>query len=150
MSEIEKYKDFKFTNKDEEILYLKNIIAERENNEPGITSTTEQKEILTSEVLKKYETLPERQSMSEKVALPSSQITTISLGLSPEVHDDNVQKVIDVFIAEGLSSAFAVLDEVGDEHLKDDFHRFLVQYVLNFEDNSKFGPFKEIVESSKK
>jgi carbamoyltransferase len=38
------------------------------------------------------------QTVHKNIILPDSQITTISLGLSPESHDEKIQKIIDIFL----------------------------------------------------
>jgi hypothetical protein len=48
-------------------------------------------------------------------------------------------------MSEGIRNSFSVLAKLNDPHLEDDFHRFLVQYVLKFSEESlkKFGNYKE-------
>ena len=142
--EFKDYKNQEFKNKDEEILYLKSIIENKTVEIAGETLiSVENKEIVASDILKKYQALEKHADVNSIIALPISQISTIALGLAPEEHDEKVQKIIDIFVAEGISNAFAILDKINDKHLDDDFHRFLVQYVLMYSDPKSFGNLKD-------
>ena len=55
-------------------------------------------------------------------------------------------KLLRMMVLLGLTmSSFSILAKLNDPHLEDDFHRFLVQYVLKFNEKAskKFGSYKE-------
>lgn len=142
--DFKNYPKQEFKNKDEEIAYLKNLIqANTEKLASETIVTSETREIVASDILKKYQQLEKKDEVNRHIALSDSHISTIAVGLSPEEHDEKVQKIIDVFVGEGISNAFAVLEKLKDDHLSDDFHRFLVQYILHYKDAKQFGSFKE-------
>jgi TraM recognition site of TraD and TraG/Type IV secretion-system coupling protein DNA-binding domain len=149
--EFPNYKKQVFASKDEEIEYLKSVIHQK-TQEMGevFVKSTESKENLVSDILKKYKDLPKQIEVHKEMMLPDSHITILSVGLSPEEHDDKVQRIIDIFVSEGIANTFAVLDKIADDHLSDDFHRFLVQYVLNYESSKNFGNFKETKKSAER
>jgi molybdopterin-guanine dinucleotide biosynthesis protein len=138
------YNTQEFKSKDDEIAYLKSVIAgktEELANSPE--STQEAQENIVSDILRKYRELPKSPQVHEQIALDDSHITTLALGLEPEEHDEQIQKLIDIFISSGIVNTFEVLDKLKNDHLSDDFHRFLVQYVQNYESPQKFGGYRE-------
>ena len=148
-------KDFK--SKDEEIAFLKSLLEEKktETNNNGLFpnalnfSSKEdnfEKQRKAQEILNDYRKTNPDDVLKGNFRLSEDHITTISLGLQPEEHDDKLQKMIDVFMTEGVRNSFSILEKLNDAHLEDDFHRFLVQYVVKFNDESgkkKFGNYKE-------
>lgn len=147
------YPNQEFQNKDEEIAYLKSVIrgnTEKLANTPE--DTKEAQEGVVSDILRKYRELPKSPQVHEKIALDISHITTLALGLEPEEHDEQIQKLIDIFVSSGIANTFAVLDKLQNDHLSDDFHRFLVQYVQNYEVESakNFGSYKETKKSAER
>jgi hypothetical protein len=53
----------------------------------------------------------------------------IVLALSPEAHDEKMAELIDLVEKKGVAHAIDVVGRLGDPHLADDLHRFLVAYV---------------------
>lgn len=148
-------KDFK--NKEEEIEYLRSLIMEKEEENSKtdsfnllIKEDKQDKAHQINEILHKYKSEKAENLLDKKFALDGDHVTTISLGLAPEEHDDKLQKLIDIFLTEGVRNTFSVLGKMSDSHLEDDFHRFLVQYLLksDFERGRKvFGSYKETMKA---
>lgn len=139
-----------FTSKDEEIEFLRSLIVQQEEEhkqKAGFNLIAREnsvnKETLINNILNKYKTEDPQKVLHKDFALGEEHIDTVSLGLSPEEHDDKLQKLIDIFLTEGIRNSFSVLAKLNDSHLEDDFHRFLVQYILKYDASKKFGPFKE-------
>lgn len=147
-----------FKSKEEEIEYLRSLImgdenfkvesgsnfkllkkdnSKRENNDNN-------KESQINNILSKYKEQSPDELLDKKFALNQEHVTTLSLGLQPEEHDDKLQKLIDIFVTEGIRNTFSILQKMNDSHLEDDFHRFLVQYILKTDiAKNKFGSYKE-------
>lgn len=148
-------KDFK--SKDEEIAFLKSLLAEKEIQNTSSTNSfanalkfggkedVQDKEHKAREILAEYRKTNPADVLKDNFRLSEDHITTVALGLQPEEHDDKLQKMIDVFTTEGVRNSFSILAKLADPHLEDDFHRFLVQYVLKFNEKAskKFGSYKE-------
>ena len=49
--------------------------------------------------------------------------------LAPEAHDRKIEELIALLEEKGIKNTLGVIEKLGDFHLEDDFHRFLVQYV---------------------
>ena len=69
------------------------------------------------------------------VLAPEYQITdehaeALALDLDPESDDETMAELQGIMEEKGIRNAFAVLDKLNSPHLEDDFHRFLVQYVI--------------------
>lgn len=141
-----------FKNKDEEIEYLRSLVLEKEKQQKesvtfGLLKNTESKEQQISEILSKYKTEEPEKVLHKDFALSAEHITTISLGLAPEEHDEKIQKIIDIFLTEGIRNTFSILQKMQNPHLEDDFHRFLVQYLSKIHDAKKFGNYEETYKS---
>ncbi len=82
-----------------------------------------------AEVIKAY-----ANTAPEKVLAPNRQISqteaeAITLDLAPEAHDKQIEHLLGVMESRGLKNALSVLAKMGNPHLEDDFHRFLIQYI---------------------
>lgn len=148
LSEIRK----EFKSKDEEIAFLKSLLVEKEEKKSlanalsfGAKEDETDKKRRASEILAEYRKTNPQDVLKDNFRLSEDHITTVALGLQPEEHDEKLQKMIDVFTTEGVRNSFSILSKINDPHLEDDFHRFLVQYVLKFniEASKKFGNYKE-------
>jgi hypothetical protein len=148
-SEVKK----EFKSKDEEIAFLRSLILEKEKEQKdgGLLNMLkkedhEQRERDISSILSKYKRSEPEDLLDKSFKFSQEHITTISLGLSPEEHDDKLQKLIDMFLTEGIRNTFSVLQKMNDPHLEDDFHRFLVQYLSKISKDKgvkSFGSLKE-------
>jgi hypothetical protein len=110
----------------------------------------ENKESQIDSLLKKYKTIEPTNVLDKNFALEEEHVSILSMGLSPEEHDDKLQKLIDIFLTEGIRNTFSVLEKMNDSHLEDDFHRFLVQYILKVSPEhlkKKLGNLKETVKA---
>lgn len=142
-------KDFK--SKDEEIAYLRSLIMDSSEEKSESKSSfslfkqesKESKQKIAEEILNKYKNENPSDILHKDFLLDQDHVSTIALGLSPEEHDEQLQRLIDIFLTEGVRNAFSILDKMDNPHLEDDFHRFLVQYILKFQDSKKFGAYKE-------
>lgn len=148
-----------FKNKDEEIEYLRSLILDKDEPEKksGLSflkkeepSTNNSKESQISEILNRYKQEKPENVLDKNFRFSEEHVTTLSLGLAPEEHDDKVQKLIDIFVTEGIKNCFSILHKMNDAHLEDDFHRFLVQYLVKLpKDNTQknFGSYRETVKA---
>ena len=60
----------------------------------------------------------------------SEVASKLTLNLDPTSTDETMSELRGLMEEKGIRNAFAVLDKVANPHLDDDFHRFLVQYLL--------------------
>jgi hypothetical protein len=75
-----------------------------------------------------------RESGHEKMAseyrMSSDEAREIALSLDPEEDDETMAELRGIMDEKGIRNAFAVLEKLNSPHLEDDFHRFLVQYLI--------------------
>lgn len=76
-----------------------------------------------------------RQTASETVldpgyAMATSEVEALALNLDPEQNDETMGELRVIMETKGVKNAFMVLEKLKNPHLEDDFHRFLVQYLV--------------------
>ncbi|MDP3957912.1 MAG: DUF87 domain-containing protein [bacterium] len=54
----------------------------------------------------------------------------IALNLKKEAHDAKMEELLGILLERGVKNAMGVVGELKDPHVDDDFHRFLVQYLV--------------------
>jgi hypothetical protein len=62
--------------------------------------------------------------------LPQEQVRELALNLDPENDDETMDELRGIMEEKGVRNAFAVLEKLDSPHLENDFHRFLVQYLI--------------------
>ncbi len=123
-----KIQEAKFSSPEEEIAFLRKSIAERERAlvESGAEVSREH---ITSETIKSYAELPEKEVLSKKARMPEKEQEAIVLRLRPESHDATMEELLGVLLHKGIKNVLSVVERLGNPHIDDDFHRFLVQYI---------------------
>lgn len=61
--------------------------------------------------------------------MPTHELEHVVLRLKPESHDEKMEELFAVMTNRGVKNALDVVKKLNDPHLRDDFHRFLVQYL---------------------
>jgi hypothetical protein len=61
--------------------------------------------------------------------MPQAEIHTLVQNLKPEEHDAKISELLSVLAERGIKNTLSILEKLGDPHVEDDFHRFLVQYI---------------------
>ncbi len=123
------FKDLpKFTTPEEEISYLREHISNREKQ-----LTEERKNIPLEQVAKDaidaYKFVPAEKVIPDNL-IPRQEAEQIVLSLTPETHDRKIEEFFGLMLEKGLKNTFSVLKKMNNPHLDDDFHRFLVQYLI--------------------
>lgn len=147
-----------FRNKDEEIEYLRSLVLQKQEaanvkeKSFNLFAKEEQvsKENHIQEILNNYKSKKPEDVLHSSFALTSEHVSGVALGLSPEEHDDKLQKIIDIFVTEGVKNTFTILGKMSDSHLEDDFHRFLVQYIKSIDPKKKgnlIGNYRETAQA---
>jgi hypothetical protein len=117
-----------FKNTEEEILHLRQLIAEKEKNlaEVGL-----KKEDLatTRETLAQYKVVRSDEALDQNFTLPKAEVEQIVLQLAPEEHDKQVSDLVRLAKEKGIKNALMVVEKLGNFHLTDDFHRFVAEYL---------------------
>jgi len=96
--------------------------------EVGVELTPQQ---VAGEVIKQYAAAPHTEVLHPDYALKDQEAQAITLELSPEPHDKQIEKLIGILQEKGIRNALHVVEKMNDPHILDDFHRFLVQFIAS-------------------
>lgn len=121
-----------FTNPHDEIAFLRAELARRElglQHEQPVVSETDREKIAHDIVSAYKKTQPDK-ILHNDHRMSTQDVGAVSLNLEPETHDSQIESLYALMLANGVRNAFSVIQKLGDSHLDDDFHRFLVQYLL--------------------
>ncbi len=120
----------KFENPEEEIRFLREHLAkkEKEMNEKGLDSN---KEKLAEGLVQEYKNIKPQEVLSSSFVSTESEIKKLSLKLKEESHDSKIENFYQVVKEKGISNALSAISKLENPHLDDDFHRFLVQFLLS-------------------
>ena len=121
-----------FSSQKEELEFLKERIAniERQFQSENKTEPTKdtQKEIIREEI-RNYSSISPEEAMEKGVVIPERVREEIVLELKPEAHDAKMSELISIAMEKGIINAIDITKRLEDEHVNDDFHRFLVEYL---------------------
>ena len=79
--------------------------------------------------IEQYAQAEAKEFLHEAHTLPAHETERIALRLRPEAHDQKIEELFGIMLSKGIKNALDVVTKLGDAHLTDDFHRFLVQYL---------------------
>lgn len=114
----------------EELIRLRTAALERaERAKEGGKEMTQHE--ATEDILKKYSSTPSNEVLHPKFSMSEHEVQTITLELSPEPHDKQLENFIGILEEKGIKNAMNVVEKLKNPHLLDDFHRFLVQYIAS-------------------
>jgi hypothetical protein len=116
------------SNPEDELAYLRAQVEAKEQELAGLKQ--EQPRALVT-----YDRIIHHRETSQEVLASTYKITNehaeaLALNLDPENDDETMDELRGIMQEKGIRNAFAVLDKLSSPHLEDDFHRFLVQYVM--------------------
>jgi hypothetical protein len=132
MQENLKYQDQQFTSVEDELSYLRKIVAERENsakessNESGVAY---EKEAIIKEEIEDYSKQDADRVLHEKFKIGDPQKKEIVLYLAPETHDRKMEELLGILEKRGIMNTLRIIADLHNPHIDDDFHRLLVEYI---------------------
>ncbi|KND47296.1 MAG: putative Type IV secretory pathway VirD4 component [Parcubacteria bacterium C7867-004] len=115
----------------DELAYLRAQVAMKEAELLTLKQERPREEIAHERILH------HRMSANEEVLAPAYRMTdaeaanhSLTLDLDPEQNDETIAELRGVMEEKGVHNAFTILEKLNNPHLEDDFHRFLVQYLV--------------------
>lgn len=118
---------------EEELAYLRAQIATKEAELAELREEKPLTEIARERIVHHRYTAPE-EAFAQSYATPAAEVEqtahTLSLNLDPLSTDATIDELRVLMETKGVKNALAVLDKLASPHLDDDFHRFLVQYLV--------------------
>lgn len=119
-----------FQTPEEELTYLREEVKRRESVLATQGSTAEKKEI-ASETLQAYKQIPQETVLPVVQQVTKDEKESFTLRLKPETHDAKMEELLGVLLSRGIKAALEMSHGFNNPHIDDDFHRFLVQYLVN-------------------
>ncbi len=113
----------------EEIAHLHQEVKKEEALRKSQGENISRERIIHERIINHQET-PSHEVLSSTHRLTQEQIHTIALDLSPDADDEVMLELRRVMEKNGIHNALSVLKKLNSPHLEDDFHRFLVAYIL--------------------
>jgi hypothetical protein len=114
---------------EEELNFLRAQVEAKEK-ELASRGTPEARATLVHERILHHKASPSEKTLAEGFALPSHEAESVALNLAPQADDETMEELRGIMETKGIKNALSVLDRMQSPHLEDDFHRFLVQYVM--------------------
>jgi len=133
----------KFKTPEEEIRYLRAELAKKEGLAEKLPTVEEKKEI-AREVVREYAKVPAEAVLPPERIIPEKKAEGIVLKLKPEKHDEQMAELLGLLLEKGLRNVISILAQVNNPHLEDDFHRFLVQYIVSIGEPAGLNPTEKI------
>lgn len=120
-----------FATPEQEIAYLRDQVARQQEQLSGGEAPAEQiqqraAEAVATQVRTEAAPVQPRPEVMQQV----QQVDMSQFGLSPEVDDAYVAELFQIALQKGIKETFAAIQRLGNPHIDDDFHRFLVQYLI--------------------
>ncbi len=121
----------KFTTPQEELEFLREKVAKKEQVGRPTSNQFEQvpRDEAVNQQIREYKKESPEKVLEESYKLPEKEAGEIVLKLSPEEHDSKMAELLGILQEKGIKNALSVVEKMGDLHIEDDFHRFLVEYI---------------------
>lgn len=117
----------RFNSPEEEIAFLREQVAERERALEAKSEMVPREEI-AAERIRAYVGEPRTRELPVEEQIKLNNIEESVLHLSVE-HEEAVNKLVEAMETHGIKSALEIAEKA-DPHIRDDFHRLLVQYLV--------------------
>ncbi len=115
----------RFTSPAQEIAW----IADQSHKEYILQNQPHTPESAARATVESYANTEAKDFLHESSVLPAHEVERIVLRLKPEAHDQKMEELFGIMLSKGIKNALDLVAKLGDPHLEDDFHRFLVQYL---------------------
>lgn len=129
MSEVSRIVEVpKFSSTEEEIQYLRAKVLEQEDKYLEHFKSVDRESVIREEIRKYARSNPD-EVLTKGHKMLEHERREIVLALSPEAHDRKMEELLSILSEKGLKNVLDIVRLMGNPHLEDDFHRFMVQYV---------------------
>lgn len=113
---------------EDELAYLREQIAQKERELAVLKEHQPREQIAQERIL--HHRAQGGATLAQEYQLTQSAAAELALNLDPESDDETMDELRGIMETKGIKNAFSVLEKLNSPHLEDDFHRFLVQYLL--------------------
>ncbi len=119
----------KFKTPEEELGYLREHVAKREEELIKLGHLENAKEHAARDVVGVYKDVPAEEVVHGSHIIKEKEAQKIVLALKPESHDSVMEELLGIVVTKGVKNALSVVEAMNNPHVDDDFHRFLIQYL---------------------
>ncbi len=119
----------KFETPQEELDYLRAHVSKREEELIKLGHFEHAGDNAVRDVVGAYSAVPIEQALHKDNILKQKEKENIVLALKPEPHDAVMEELLGIVITKGVKNAVSVVYEMNNQHIDDDFHRILIQYL---------------------
>ena len=114
---------------EEELAYLREQVAAKER-ELSELRVDKPRETVAHERIMHHREAPAAQVLDPRYQMKPAEAESLALNLEPQSDDETMDELRSIMETKGIHNAFSVLEKLRNPHLEDDFHRFLVQYLI--------------------
>ncbi|MBI5798815.1 MAG: type IV secretion system DNA-binding domain-containing protein [Candidatus Yonathbacteria bacterium] len=141
-----------FRTPEEEVLYLRAQIAEKERAmgiAPGSPERTlEKREEVARGKVAEYRNAPVEAVLDTAYRMKMNDLETNVVKLGVE-HKEAIDQLMQIAQSKGIKNTLAILEKLNNPHIEDDFHRMLVQLLLETGDFAGIAKDKEVARALK-
>lgn len=116
-------------NPEDELAYLRAEVARKEAELAQMREAPSRAEVAQERIMQ-HRTAPEA-VLTPEYRIAPDVARELASTLAPEQNDETIKELRGIMEEKGIKNAFAVLEKLNNPHLEDDFHRFLVQYIVS-------------------
>ncbi len=120
-----------FKSHEDEIMFLRSKLEQYSSNEKNLDSKEINIENVAEKIVKNYKEAPIEYVIHKDHILDESEMGGITLNISPEEHDNIIEDLYSFMLDHGIKNTLEMITRMNNPHIEDDFHRFLVQYLLS-------------------
>lgn len=113
---------------EEELSHVAGRVLERER-ELRRQGQMPDRDTVIREQIRDYKTGQTERVLDSSFQMKPIEVDGLIMKLTPEAHDRRVEELVKILKEKGIKNVLHVIEKLGDAHLEDDFHRFLIQYV---------------------
>jgi hypothetical protein len=112
----------------EELEFLQQRIAQLQERLGATDPTQYEKEQMVSKEISAYKQEDKETILAPELHMNDKEVVQASAEITEE-SDRQMDELVDMLIQKGIRNTLDVVDEMGQPHLTDEFHRFLTQYL---------------------
>ncbi len=135
-----------FQSPEEELKFLREQLSKREA-ELGAQQIEKPREDVASALVAAYKEAPKAEVLHPTVQSKPEDHEGVVLKLSPEKHDEQTAEFMGIMMEKGVKNTLDTIAAMNNPHLDDDFHRFLVQYLVSYKEVPGLKPNQELYKS---
>lgn len=114
---------------EDELAHLRAQVEAKERELERMKKAPSREEV-AHERIRHHITTPADHVLHPEFRMTEEERHELALSLNPDEDDSTMEELRSIMETRGIHNAFSVLRKIDSPHLEDDFHRFLVAYVL--------------------